>query len=167
MIIYFINHKLILNGNSTSRKTSCLIYDSNFDRKMKGNTRKCVCVHTPQQSLLVLLYGYWAHSCMIHTVCIMSYFVKINLCNWETCNLLSVADHAYTWSRSQICSFVVNHWAFHLICDFPTFHMNTDYRLKFVNYCNHSMFLLSSYSYNPVSVYMFLCLFWPALVLFV
>ena len=47
LIIYFINHKLILHVNPTSRKTSYLIYDSNFDRKMKDNTRKCVCVYTP------------------------------------------------------------------------------------------------------------------------
>jgi len=42
LIIYFINHKLILHVNPTSRRIAYLIYDSNFDRKMKDNTRKCV-----------------------------------------------------------------------------------------------------------------------------
>jgi len=58
LIIYFINHKLILHVNPTSKRTTYLIYDSNFDRKMKDNTRKCVFGHTPEQSLLLFLYGY-------------------------------------------------------------------------------------------------------------
>jgi hypothetical protein len=45
--VYFINPKSILLVNPTSRKTSYLVYDSYINRKMKDNTKKCICVHTP------------------------------------------------------------------------------------------------------------------------